>query len=290
MIGGTGSDVYYVDNAADIVTEAAGEGVDWAVASVSYTLADNVDHLVLTGSAAISGTGNDLSNTLIGNAAANILSGQGGSDALSGGGGDDTLYGGADSDYLDGGTGADTMVGGAGDEIYYVDNSADIVTEAAGEGLDWVVSTASFTLSDNVEHLALTGSAAISGTGNGLANSLVGNDAANILNGQGGNDGISGGGGNDTLNGGTGDDYLIGGAGADRFLFDGTPGNDYIGDFATGIDKIDLTAFGITATDVHATTAGGTTTLAVDTNHDGNADFTITLVNAGAPAAGDYLF
>src|SRR5205085_2765636 len=130
-------------------------------------------------------TGNGLSNSLVGNDGANILSGLAGSDAISGGAGDDTLYGGADSDYLDGGTGADTMVGGTGNDLYYVDNSADIATEAAGEGIDWVVSTASFTLSDNVEHLALTGSASISGTGNGLANSLVGNDAANILNGQG---------------------------------------------------------------------------------------------------------
>jgi len=182
------------------------------------------------------------------------------------------------------------MAGGAGDEIYYVDNSADIVAEAAGEGLDWVVSTASYTMSANVEHMVLTGSASISGTGNGLGNSLIGNDGANVLNGLGGNDAINGGAGNDTLNGGTGNDDLVGGTGADRFVFDGAPGNDTIYDFASGSDKIDLTAFGITQSDVTATTVNGTTTLAIDSNHDGASDFTITLVNANAPAAADYLF
>jgi len=163
---------------------------------------------------------------------------------MSGGAGNDTLYGGADSDYLDGGSGVDNMVGGAGDEIYYVDNSADIVTEAAGEGLDWVVATASFTLSDNVDHMAFTGTAAVSGTGNGLANSLVGNDGANTLKGEGGNDAISGGVGNDFLYGGTGNDDLMGGAGSDSFYFDtalsGSLNVDQIMDFSSADDSIYL--------------------------------------------------
>ena len=39
MIGGTGNDIYFVDSAADVVTENVGEGTDTVNAAVSYTLA-----------------------------------------------------------------------------------------------------------------------------------------------------------------------------------------------------------------------------------------------------------
>ncbi len=57
------------------------------------------------------------------------------------------------------------------------------MTENAGEGTDLVNASVSYTLGDNLENLTLTGSAAIDGTGNGLANVIRGNNAANVLDG-----------------------------------------------------------------------------------------------------------
>ena len=223
MEGGIGDDAYIVDNSGDVIIEAAGEGVDRVTSSASYTLSDNVENLTLIGTA-VSGTGNGIDNTLIGNAAANTLSG---------GGGNDTL---------DGRVGADTMSGGIGDDAYFVDNAADTIIEAAGDGVDRVFSSVSYTLADNVENMWLQGAGAISGTGNDSANSIVGNGAANTLTGAAGNDTLTGGGGNDHLRGGGGNDHLRGGDGADSFYFDTALGGnkDAILDFSAADDSIHL--------------------------------------------------
>jgi len=47
MLGGAGNDTYYVDNAGDRTVELANEGVDTVQASISHTLADNVENLIL---------------------------------------------------------------------------------------------------------------------------------------------------------------------------------------------------------------------------------------------------
>lgn len=173
MFGGAGNDTYYVDNARDLVTESVNAGVDTVYASIGFTLGLNVENLILTGSAAINGTGNDLNNALTGNAAANILNGL---------------------------AGADNMSGGAGNDVYYVDNAGDMVIENVNAGLDTVYASVSHSLSNNVENLILTGTVSISGAGNALDNTLIGNAATNALN---------GGAGADILIGGLGKDYLL---------------------------------------------------------------------------------
>ena len=50
----------------------------------------------------------------------------------------DVLAGTSKDDTLDGLTGIDTMAGGNGNDIYFVDQAGDVVTELANRGLqDW---------------------------------------------------------------------------------------------------------------------------------------------------------
>ena len=94
------------------------------------------------------------------------------------------------------------MSGGLGDDVYIVDSTSDVVTEAASGGTDEVRSSVTLTLGANVENLTLTGAANIAGTGNSLNNVITGNSGNNTLTSGGGNDTLDGGAGNDTLDGG----------------------------------------------------------------------------------------
>lgn len=210
MLGGTSGDLFYVDNNGDVVVELAGGGSDTVISSAaSWTMSASINELILAGSGNIAGIGNAEGNLIRGNAGNNLL---------------------------DGGTGADTLVGGAGNDTYAVDNALDLVVEEAGGGADLVQSAVAYVLGANVENLVLTGTRAISGTGNEGDNRITGNAAANVL---------AGGGGGDTILGGAGADTLSGGAGRDVFVFgDGDAGAgtraDTILDFVRGQDLISL--------------------------------------------------
>jgi Ca2+-binding RTX toxin-like protein len=220
LTGGLGDDTYIIDNVGDVIVEQAGEGTDWArvglTSAGTYKLGDNVEHAVVTGTAAVSLTGNALHNKLTGNGAAN------------------TLTGGAGNDTLDGQAGADKLVGGTGDDLYYVDNAGDSITELAGEGTDKVLTTlATYTLANNVENLSYTGSTSFTATGNALDNLINGGDKGNKLDGGAGNDKLVGGLGADSLQGGLGNDTLVAGGGKDTV--DGGAGTDLLdslGDFS----------------------------------------------------------
>ncbi|WP_072642846.1 calcium-binding protein [Sinorhizobium americanum] len=128
-------------------------------------------------------------------------------DKLTGNAGNNSFRAMAGNDYIDGGLGADTMIGGSGNDTYVVNESGDVVNEAAegGSGIDTIRSMISFSLVTGanvvgaVENLTLLGSGSTNATGNGLANTLIGNSGNNILNGSSGKDKLTGGLGNDSF-------------------------------------------------------------------------------------------
>lgn len=212
MYGFDGNDTYYIDNIGDIIAEGSGEksGTDTVNSSITYTIGQNFENLMLTGTANLNGYGNDSDNAITGNDGNNILDG---------GDGKDTIIG---------GLGKDTMIGGAGDDTYIVENTGDKITEIDGEGTkDQVDSTAlNYTLSGNIEIFNLNGKEDINGTGDFSNNSITGNSGKNIIYGMDGNDTILGLDGNDTIFGGNGNDTLDGGLGVDNI--DGGEGDDTI--------------------------------------------------------------
>jgi Ca2+-binding RTX toxin-like protein len=190
MVGGTGNDTFIVDNAGDTVVENSGEGTDEVQSSVSFDLSvsgrENIENLTLTEAVLpennnTNAIGNGLRNTIVGNTGNNTLDGKGGIDSLS---------------------------GGAGDDVYIIDDTSDSITETPNNGLDTVIASVSYNLSNNLENLTLTGSA-VSGNGNSGANTIIGNSGANTLGGGGGNDYLDGGLGADNMTGGEGDDIFI---------------------------------------------------------------------------------
>jgi trimeric autotransporter adhesin len=173
LVGGTGADLFVVNNVSDIVNVGTTHGVDTIQSSVSYTASANVANLTLIGTGAIAGTGNSLAGTLTANNA---------------------------NDTLTAGSGADTLVGGTGTDLFIVNSASDVVKLATTGTSDTIQSSASYTLPTNVQYLTLSGTSALSGTGNSLTDLIVGNS------------------GNDTLSGGTGIAVLEGGrtAGSDQ--------------------------------------------------------------------------
>ena len=147
-----GNDVYFVNDAADLVIEGLSGGYDTIFSSVNYTLGENVERIVTldpSSTAALRLTGNALNNEVTGNAGANIL---------------------------DGGAGVDLMVGGAGDDIYFVDNIGDIVSDAPDGGYDTVFTSTNFLLDTVIERVvAVDGSSTdpITLTGNEFANEIL---------------------------------------------------------------------------------------------------------------------
>lgn len=208
MNGGIGNDTYVVDNIGDVIDEDAfNVGVDTVESSISFIMPDAVEALVLTGGAAINGTGRSsafgiFNDTITGNNAANIL---------------------------DGGNGDDLLNGGLGNDTYVVDSTGDLIVDSAGTDtirsyLNWFLSS-----TPAIENLVLIGNAGV-GQGNALNNTITGNTFNNQLLGGAGNDVLNGLEGDDQLRDGNGDNIVASGTNT----FNGGVGNDtYFVEIAT---------------------------------------------------------
>ena len=296
---------YTLNNSAAAVQALAG-GTS-VQETLTVTSADGTTaNLVIT----INGA-NEPGLSLTGTSGANTLTGGQGNDTLSGLGGKDKLYGNDGDDILNGGLDADTMVGGAGNDTYHVDNKGDIVTEAAGGGLDTVLTKlTTYTLGANVEALDYTGTQSFRGTGNALDNTISGGAAVDVLDGGAGNDTLIGEQGRDVLTGGLGSDILTGGADADRFVFrTAAEASDTITDFVHLVDDVDLrlidanaalgndqafsfigtAGFGGTAGQLRFDLTSDGAHVQGDVNGDGLADFDIFLAGVTALSASDFI-
>ncbi|MFZ2725657.1 MAG: hypothetical protein WAX77_05370 [Methylococcaceae bacterium] len=202
--GGTGIDTFVADW-SKVSSAVVWNNLPGTVQNIrNFSIAAMEQLLVSTGS------GNDeIRNTKV--ATNDQLFTGAGNDTIASGEGNDYIDAGKGSDNIDGGVGADTMIGGVGNDKYTVDNIGDVITETStlSNEIDSVSSSVSYTLSDNVENLTLTGALAIDATANTLDNILKGNGAANILIASAGDDKLTGGAGADILNGGLGQDSII---------------------------------------------------------------------------------
>ncbi|MEQ9726992.1 calcium-binding protein [Pseudomonas sp. WHRI 8822A] len=292
MEGGAGDDIYQVDSLDDVVIESAGAGIDTIESSVSLTLGNNIENLLLTGTTAIDGTGNALDNLLTGNEAANRLSGGAGADRLIGGAGNDTLSGGAGNDtyVFERGWGQDTLnnfdsSAGKRDTIEFGMgiSPSDIVVRKSGSDLQ-------LTLKGSDDRITITNALIIGWNATDVVDevrfadgtvwsaeqlrtqSMQGGDGNDWLGGYNfddlivgglGNDSLGGLGGNDTLDGGPGNDTLQGGYGNDVYLFARGWGQDTIVDVDVASGSADAIVFGegITPEDILFSHADGNLSL-----------------------------
>lgn len=112
VIGGGGDDTYVIGVRGVEINEDNAINNDVVKASVSLTLANYIEKLVLTGNKDLNATGNFSDNTIRGNSGDNRINAGDGKDVIDGGRGNDMLRGGLGMDTFDfnRGTGRDTVL------------------------------------------------------------------------------------------------------------------------------------------------------------------------------------
>jgi hypothetical protein len=226
--------------------------------------------------------GSNLNDWLAGTDVANMLSGLSGNDLLIGMGGDDILIGGSGDDNLGGGGGSDQlyaqdgndllgdggdidtrdfMYGGRGSDTYYVTSTLngplDIVYEggdnpdlmAGADDMDIIVSGGTFFWDYYGVAEIMRGSGQLVGGTNDQT--IEGGDGTDLICAYGGTNRVDAGRGTDAISFGLyGLDESF--DGVNTLVMKPRSGLDYVYEFESGVDKIDLTAFnfGITGQQV----------------------------------------
>ncbi|HYD31643.1 MAG TPA: calcium-binding protein [Azospirillaceae bacterium] len=216
LIGGAYGDQLVGDRGGNTLIGNAGTDTITGNAGNDFLDGGDGDDRLLAGPGDDSMVGDTGDDYLVGATGNDSMAGGAGGDTLLGGDGDDILLGGEGRDRLDGGAGADSLHGGAGNDIYMVDDAADMAVDVTSGGIDTVFASVSFTLGGHIEILDFTAApAGVTGQGNGSGNTMIGSTGSDTLAGLGGNDVLTGGHGNDVLEGGQGRDSLFGGSGND---------------------------------------------------------------------------
>ena len=222
---------YETDQEIDIVVRAfdsAGNGSTNNPYDFTVFVGDVAENSVV---ADIAGTAEG--DERIGTSGGESFAGLGGDDDLRGRGGDDTFFATSDD-------GDDNYRGGTGRDTYDLSGiSADVTIDRSEVSSD---ETGDDTIT-SIENF-------VTGAGD---DTITTNGAANIIASGDGEDTVNAGGGNDTITGGAGADALTGGKGKDVFVYlsgddsNDADGMDVIFDFKAGKDKIDLSAFDLSA-------------------------------------------
>jgi hypothetical protein len=259
-----------------------------------------------------------------------------GTDTVIGGSGSDGFFFGEGrfgaSDYVDGLSGADDQIGLRGDYssqlVFGADSfrNIDSIVVVSATDTRYGPGTGAFSYNLKTDDSNVAAGAQLTVTGVSLAaNEALTFDGSAETNGSfrliggAGADALTGGAGDDALFGGLGADLLTGNGGADRFVYtdtaqSGSGGIDRILGFATGTDKIDLSAidansgadgnqaFTLSGDGSFHNLAGELRTIwdsangwwvvEADTDGNGGADFTIHLATIGNAAltASDFIF
>jgi Ca2+-binding RTX toxin-like protein len=249
------------------------------------------------------GDGGD--NTIVGGAGNDVIDGHGGNDLIVGGGSSDALFGGTGADTFKYMAISDSLQGSGADTIFDFASGTDKIDLSAisinhistidnGTAEFVFIETTSGTLMQiNFVGVDVAKPGDFNVTG-GTNYYIQGDEGNNTLIGGNGKDVIDGHGGNDVIIGGGNTDALFGGAGSDTFKYlaasDSTPGApDTIFDFASGTDKIDLTAVHTSSKDVfNILVSGGASYIFVDLGGDGVNDMLIQAT--GTVTASDILW